>query len=561
MTLEITRLLEISPDSSLPEIRKAYHKRRREIDPDMTWQLEKLDTAYEQALIWFRQHPHDDPTSARSPHSEHLNPERPAQQRMPVNATCSELQRQAMELLGAAPGCDLKAAAGIARRKGVPEDDILRACELISTMPGSSGALHLPVQALWKVLAALPALIAFGLYNLLFGSGVDFFPGHSYPEMARWFSGTLLASSVTAAVYTIAVPLLLLLIVRRLRRGRRACKHYRITPASRSVLASLSARVDLLIFLFSLFISFASHPFYRNTVRYAMDYENMANERYVSAQAIEPDLDYRSSHGDFGMLYRLDNGQTVQVRDNLYMREEVTGYDQGWVHEVSLSYLPHTGLAHDAKVLSYELYTAYLSSDGECLETSYTLNCTVRLQSDGELVIYRGSFYDSSELDGAELLNRFDLARLLGLQALSLEQDPFLLFDSASGRIQLLTSVTDPETGAAHTALAAIDAETGQIVQSALLENWTPERLFLLDNGDLCALLFYSLYGSSYYSSGARAAAVLLDGETLSPLSMTEDPLKFASFYDCTVGSVSENGMEVTLSQFEKEETFLIPIP
>ena len=100
MTLEITRLLEISPDSSLPEIRKAYHKRRREIDPDMTWQLEKLDTAYEQALIWFRQHPHDDPTSARSPHSEHLNPERPAQQRMPVNATCSELQRQAMELLG-----------------------------------------------------------------------------------------------------------------------------------------------------------------------------------------------------------------------------------------------------------------------------------------------------------------------------------------------------------------------------------------------------------------------------------------------------------------------------
>ena len=43
----------------------------------------------------------------------------------------------------------------------------------------------------------------------------------------------LLASSVTAAVYTIAVPLLLLLIVRRLRRGRRACKHYRITPASR----------------------------------------------------------------------------------------------------------------------------------------------------------------------------------------------------------------------------------------------------------------------------------------------------------------------------------------
>ena len=212
MTLEITRLLEISPDSSLPEIRKAYHKRRREIDPDMTWQLEKLDTAYEPALIWFRQHPHDDPTSARSPHSEHLNPERPAQQRMPVNATCSELQRQAMELLGAAPGCDLKAAAGIARRKGVPEDDILRACELISTMPGSSGALHLPVQALWKVLAALPALIAFGLYNLLFGSGVDFFPGHSYPEMARWFSGTLLASSAPAAVYTTAVPLLLLLI-------------------------------------------------------------------------------------------------------------------------------------------------------------------------------------------------------------------------------------------------------------------------------------------------------------------------------------------------------------
>ena len=200
MTLEITRLLEISPDSSLPEIRKAYHKRRREIDPEMTWQLEKLDTAYEQALIWFRQHPHDDPTPVRSPHSGHLNPEQPAQQRMSVKANCSELQRQAMELLGAAPGCDLKAAAGIARRKGVPEDDILRACELISTMPGSNGALHLPVQALWKVLAALPALIAFGLYSLLFGSGVDFFPGHSCPEMARWFSGTLLASSVTAAV-------------------------------------------------------------------------------------------------------------------------------------------------------------------------------------------------------------------------------------------------------------------------------------------------------------------------------------------------------------------------
>lgn len=559
MTLEITRLLEISPDSSLPEIRKAYHKHRREIDPDMTWQLEKLDAAYEQALIWFRQHPHDDPAAPRSPRSD--PPEQPAQQRMSVSTNCSELQRQAMELLGAAPGCDLKAAAGIARRKGMPEDDILRACELISTMPNSSGALHLPVQALWKVLAALPALIAFGLYNLLFSSGVNFFPGHSYPEMARWFSGTLLASSVTAAAYTITVPLLLLLIIRRLRRGKRACRHYRITPAARSVTASLSARVDLLIFLFSLFISLASHPFYRNTIRYAMDYENMANERYVSAQAVEPEMDYRHrSYGDFGSLYRLDNGQTVQIRDDLYMQEEVTGYDRGWAHEVNLSYLPHTGLTHDAEILSYELYSAYMDSDGECLETSYALNCTVRLQSDGELTVYRGHYYDSSELDDAELLNRFDLSRLLGLQSLSLEQDPFLLFDSKSGMIQLMTSVTDPETHAAHTALAAIDAETGQIMQSALLENWTPERLFLLENGDLCALLFHSLYDSSYYSSGAWAAAVLLDGETLSPLSITEDPPKFSSFYDCTVDSVSESGIEVTLIQPEREETFLIPI-
>lgn len=553
--LDIFRLLEISPDSSLREVKRAYSARRREIDPQLSHQIEQLDAAYEQALIWFEQHPQarEGAAPGGAAAEEQFIPVGGGLSR-DVSGLFSPSQLEAMRTLGAVPGCNIDAAKRAAKRRGVPALQAERAARILHDMGGSPNSLHYAVQILWKLLAATPVLVVTLLYGRLAASGLDFFPNSGDAELSTWFSGMLLASTTVSVLFTLLVPILLILICRRITAGKRKCHRWGITPASRTVAYSFSAIGDLLILCLSLILCLGGPPFYGDAVRYWKDYSYVQTGQYETRTLLDLQSRYTYYQPDnpFYYDYITDDGQLLSSRKDFYLTKEATGYEQGYAHELTLSYLPNTGLVHQSQIHSYTMYQTY--SDFPAVEYSYDLNRSVALRGDGRLEIYSEAAYDIEELEAQPPVAQIDLSGFLGSSTgVSIGEDFYLLFNEWEGTGRLICTLQQQNSSTPYLLTLSFDLSDGKVLGHSLLEDWQCQELLLLENGDFAVLAFHTLFDSSYYSSGAWVSALLLDGETFACKAMTADPPKLPSFYDYTLGTVNAQGIDISFETYEAD--------
>ncbi|MBR6790982.1 MAG: hypothetical protein IKM31_08975 [Oscillospiraceae bacterium] len=324
MLPEIIRLLDLGPNASAGQIKRTYKKRRKEISPELTRELERLDAAYGEF------------TGRKA-------------------EVYSEEQLRAMHLLGFVPGCSLKEAEKIALDRGKDETEIRKASALLAPLQPKTGPGRIVSFVLRKILAFLPFLLVVPFYKLILDSGVNFFPGHSDPELAEWFSGTLLASATVSVLFTVTVPLLLSAILRRKGSKKRLFRKLGILPASPSLKQDLSAELDLLLVFTALVLTITGPQFYRNTVDYLADYRDMKNENYLSVQLFAPDhVPNGRRYSSLGSLISDGGGLVLDVRDALYDNSSI-GSKNGDIHETVYHYLPRTKLVHHADVRSWRL--------------------------------------------------------------------------------------------------------------------------------------------------------------------------------------------------------------
>ena len=623
MTPEITRLLEISPDASLKEIKKAYKKRRKEIDPQLTWELERLDAAYQEVLrqSGSRKKSPDRQETASPPISlgssiTRIRQEQRFAQRQQQNLSCPQRdftskalsesvwqsrrdrrnftpkpisqqkhaerdftpkfaestkttgeytsdQLWAMQFLGVVPGCDLSKAKKLARNNGLDEAEIQKAAGILEQMSPPKGFLYILRELVWKVLAWLPFLLAFPLYEVLLKSGADFFPGHSDPELAVWYSGTLLASTVVSILFTVAVPLLFILIWRRKGARRRLFRRLDITPASASLRRSISADLDMSLFVIALLLTINGPMFYQNTQNYLLDYENMRDEVYVSSRVLDPDYAY-SDHefAELGTLFSIGDEQVVDVRYDILPDHDHPGYDNGWIHEATFAYLPHARLASAMEIHSYVLYDINVRSNGVYMQNSYTLDRTVILSENAHLRIYDESFYSEDEPEGSRIFSRY-LNDLLNTEVPCLSDRQYIWFDDRQEKLMMILPYTDELAGQNNTAMISMDSN-GNILSSHVIENCQPESVFMLPDGDLVFLALTAFPEEDSATLGNSVKAVHLNGSDLSLAAVSENSTRVSPYSVIRYGTVSKNGIEAAFGDYEEsehDEHFFINIP
>lgn len=584
MTLEITRLLEIPADSDLRQIRKAYRQQRKRTDPDMIHQLDRLDHAYEEAVRWFREHPGEKTSDSsfvqvpvpsekrtflpKTPHYPERH-ERDFSSRYTAaraeTGICSSEQLWAMHFLGIVPGCSIEKAKKLARDRGEDETEIQKAAGILEQMQAEEPRWKRDLRMLGMAFLALfPAILTHPVYEAILYSGTDLFPDHSDPELAQWFSGTLIASTLTAVLFTVTVPVLFFFILRWQGSRKRKFRRLGVTPAAASLQHNWPADIALGILIVSLLSCITGPSFYRNTKNYWLDYENMRDEVYVTAQAIDPDFTYLDhAYSELGSLYEIGGDQIVDVRYDLAYDENPVAESYGRIHEVTYIHLPHTGLAVDADVHTWYLTNTY-PNDGGYTEQFYPIERTLTIGQSGLVRLYDTVFY--SEPAG-EKLTSFYLDTLLNTDEISLRERQHIWFDERSERIFLILAYTDETAHRDNTAVISMDRD-GNIIHSHVIADYQPEYIFMLDNGDIVFAALYVFADGTSFQLGTSAMGVHLDGGDLSPKGISDKSIRIAPYSWEEYGAVSEKGIEILFYDYsdaggslqETAETVFVPI-
>ncbi|MBQ4051111.1 MAG: hypothetical protein IJD13_05730 [Oscillospiraceae bacterium] len=522
MTPEIIRLLELRPDADFRAIRKAYKKRRREIDPLNTGELERLDAAYAEAMKQKR------------------------------SAGYSDEQISAMRFLGIVPGCSLKTAIKFARNNGLDETEIQTAAGILEPVMPKVSVKDIVLAVLWTVLAWLPVLLARPLYLMIQKSGIDLFPGHSDPELAEWFSGTLTASVTVSILFTITVPLLAFFLWKKVRTRKRLFRKLGVRPGAESQVHDLLAELNIFFFCAALAISTYGPGFYRNAGNYLADYRAMKNETYLSAHIFTPEyaVNYYSKFDIMGRAITDGDGLVLDVRDKLY--------DNGtnsYVHEATYQYLPHTKLVREVKVDSWRL------NEGRTSGAIPQLNRSLELQSLYYIQVYDTSLADSDDQKIATIyLPDISLTPITGVHITQ-------YCWSDGQHIMILLSCIDETVNEWRTAALVLN-EDGTILHQHIFPNKAIREAFMMPDGDVILYTHHSKNPPSKFAS--KAQAVHLSGKDLSLIAETEKPVWFDRYNEIEFKNVSEDGMEVTVgyrfrhddgSETLREKQHFLPLP
>ena len=324
MMLDIFKLLDLDPDSSLSQIRKAYRKRRRELAGE-TAQLERLEAAYEQAVIRLGAHP------------DQLGGKPLPRQKNAPGFTTS--QRAAMQKLKAAPGCNLAEAARLAGARGMGATEQ----RMLLTTIWKADRHFVRFHLIQLGLLALMLWVGWGLYGFLMGWPHNFFPDAPSHALAEWYSTTLVAAWVVTVVFGGLFLAALVRVVWWLGRGKRNLKRLGIEPASPAVTRGASGWFQMVLLVVVTLIALVSTPFLGHAISYTQDWQRMAQNQPVTEHLYEPAWAPANNqpYSTLGQRYRFfcSDGSWV----TLSSREEIDCYEAP-VQDAIVSYLPKTGL-------------------------------------------------------------------------------------------------------------------------------------------------------------------------------------------------------------------------
>jgi len=518
MTPEIIRLLELRPDADFRAIRKAYKKRRREIDPLNTSELERLDAAYTEAMKQKR------------------------------SAGYSDEQISAMRFLGIVPGCSLKTAIKFARNNGLDETEIQTAAGILEPVMPKVSVKDIALAVLRAVLAWLPVLLARPLYLMIQKSGVNLFPGHSDPELAEWFSGTLTASVTVSILFTITVPLLAFFLWKKVRARKRLFRKLGVRPGAESQVHDLLAELNIFFFCAALAISTYGPGFYRNAGKYLADYRAMKSETYLSAQIFAPA--YAAGNYRYDVMGRVitdGDGLVLDVRDELYDNRT-----SSYVHEATYRYLPHTKLVHEMEVKCRRLADLETKS---LAEKDHFRQLLI-----DEILKYTHSA-PYTQISPSNIDAAYFFRCILEGRWPSYNVQDYIWYDEQLEQYRGMISFVDGETGAEKVATFVMNKD-GRTLHGHILTGMQIGEAFLLDNGDV--ILYVLNTPDSTFRFGAEVQAVHLNGEDLSMISQSES-IQISPHDMTDFGKVGTDGINVTVGKsvnlLNPREHYFIPLP
>lgn len=497
MTPEIIRLLELSPDASPKQVRKAYRKRRREIDPQNTGELERLDAAYAEAMKQKR------------------------------SAGYSDEQFSAMRFLGIVPGCSLKTAIKFARNNGLDETEIQTAAGILEPVMPKVSVKDIALAVLRAVLAWLPVLLARPLYLMIQKSGVNLFPGHSDPELAEWFSGTLTASVTVSVLFTVTVPLLFISFLRRMGERKRTYRRLEVTPAVPLMNRDIFADLDMIFLCIAVVIALNGPRFYQNAFDYPVDYTAMKSESYLSVHTLAPDYtsDY-NKHDIMGSLVSVGEDLVLDARDELY-DDGTPGSENGYVHEATYHYLPRTKLVHHVDVDCWRMAEWGERTDEQHLQSIQPLYRLLDLHTETEedLIYYH---YLRSAIENTGSFEN---------------EKRYIWYDEQQDKMFALISYTGDSIAENEVAAIVLDKD-GNILQKHTLPGMQVGKVFLLDNSDV--ILFARTTLQDPENFGASFQAVIhLDGSDLSRIAQSESQ-RVSPYDEVDFGKVGTDGIDAT---------------